>query len=260
MPSSRGSSQPGIEPRSPALHVDSLPSEPPGKPQRACCLPSREPQSPKWQAGILTTIVIRTASLIWISSLIIHNDLTLSLSSFLSSICLCHVFVITYLSAFSQYFALLLVLFHLFDSWRPSVILVSPASSNSWHYLIFQKFLLTNYELIFLLVHSLFFIITSLPFHLLLLFKLLLPNRASLLTHSWIILSYSLLSFTFTYLPTVHLSGFLMLSCHYVIIFNYSQHINSPVSPGADSKKWYSLGHYKTQRKTGDSSWTPWER
>ena len=31
-PSSRGSSQPGIEPRSPALQVDSLPSEPPGKP------------------------------------------------------------------------------------------------------------------------------------------------------------------------------------------------------------------------------------
>ena len=31
MPSSRGSSQPGIEPRSSALQVDSLPSEPPGK-------------------------------------------------------------------------------------------------------------------------------------------------------------------------------------------------------------------------------------
>ena len=31
MPSSRGSSQPGIKPRSPTLQVDSLPSEPPGK-------------------------------------------------------------------------------------------------------------------------------------------------------------------------------------------------------------------------------------
>ena len=33
MPSSRGSSQPGIEPRSPALQVNSLPAEPPGKPK-----------------------------------------------------------------------------------------------------------------------------------------------------------------------------------------------------------------------------------
>ena len=33
MPSSRGSSQPGIEPRSPTLQADSLPSEPPGKPR-----------------------------------------------------------------------------------------------------------------------------------------------------------------------------------------------------------------------------------
>ena len=32
IPSSRGSPDPEIEPRSPALHVDSLPSEPPGKP------------------------------------------------------------------------------------------------------------------------------------------------------------------------------------------------------------------------------------
>ena len=32
MPASQGSSQPGIEPRSPALQVDSLPSETPGKP------------------------------------------------------------------------------------------------------------------------------------------------------------------------------------------------------------------------------------
>ena len=30
-PFSRGSSQPGIEPRSPALQVDSLPAEPPGE-------------------------------------------------------------------------------------------------------------------------------------------------------------------------------------------------------------------------------------
>ena len=30
---SRGSSQPGIEPRSPTLQADSLPSEPPGKPR-----------------------------------------------------------------------------------------------------------------------------------------------------------------------------------------------------------------------------------
>ena len=33
MTSSRGSSNPGIEPRSPALQVDSFPSEPPGKPK-----------------------------------------------------------------------------------------------------------------------------------------------------------------------------------------------------------------------------------
>ena len=33
MPFSRGSSHPGIEPRSPALQEDSLPSEPPGKPK-----------------------------------------------------------------------------------------------------------------------------------------------------------------------------------------------------------------------------------
>jgi len=32
MPSSRGSSQPGIEPRSPTMQGDSLLSEPPGKP------------------------------------------------------------------------------------------------------------------------------------------------------------------------------------------------------------------------------------
>ena len=32
MPSSRGSSQPGIEPRSPTLQADSLPAELPGKP------------------------------------------------------------------------------------------------------------------------------------------------------------------------------------------------------------------------------------
>ena len=31
-PFSRGSSQPGIKPRSPALQADSLPAEPPGKP------------------------------------------------------------------------------------------------------------------------------------------------------------------------------------------------------------------------------------
>ena len=31
-PFSRGSSQPGVEPRSPALQADSLPAEPPGKP------------------------------------------------------------------------------------------------------------------------------------------------------------------------------------------------------------------------------------
>ena len=33
MTSSRGSCQPGIKPRSPALQLDSLPSEPPGKPK-----------------------------------------------------------------------------------------------------------------------------------------------------------------------------------------------------------------------------------
>ena len=35
MPSSRGFSQPKIEPRSPALQADSLPAEPPGKPKNA---------------------------------------------------------------------------------------------------------------------------------------------------------------------------------------------------------------------------------
>ena len=33
MPSSRGSSQPGIKPRFPTLQADSIPSEPPGKPK-----------------------------------------------------------------------------------------------------------------------------------------------------------------------------------------------------------------------------------
>ena len=33
MPSSRGPSSPGIEPKSPTLQADSLPSEPPGKPK-----------------------------------------------------------------------------------------------------------------------------------------------------------------------------------------------------------------------------------
>ena len=32
-PFSRGSSQPGVEPRSPTLQADSLPAEPPGKPK-----------------------------------------------------------------------------------------------------------------------------------------------------------------------------------------------------------------------------------
>ena len=32
IPFSKGSSQPGIKPRSPALQADSLPGEPPGKP------------------------------------------------------------------------------------------------------------------------------------------------------------------------------------------------------------------------------------
>jgi len=35
MPSSRGLPDPGIKPRSPTLQVDSLPSEPPGKPKNA---------------------------------------------------------------------------------------------------------------------------------------------------------------------------------------------------------------------------------
>ena len=35
IPSSKGSSQPRIEPRSPALQVDSLPSEPPGNPKNS---------------------------------------------------------------------------------------------------------------------------------------------------------------------------------------------------------------------------------
>ena len=37
-PFSRGSSNPGIEPRSPALHVDSLPAETPGKPIKMLCI------------------------------------------------------------------------------------------------------------------------------------------------------------------------------------------------------------------------------
>ena len=39
MPFSKGSSQPGIEPRSSILRVDSLPSEPPGKPAEVLDLP-----------------------------------------------------------------------------------------------------------------------------------------------------------------------------------------------------------------------------
>ena len=49
---------PGIEPRAPALQVDSLPAELPGKPRIFCTPPvgGFEPRSTTWQAGIPTTI------------------------------------------------------------------------------------------------------------------------------------------------------------------------------------------------------------
>ena len=62
MPSSSGSSQPEIKPRSPALQADSLPSEPPRKPQNTGLgtspwdLPDRgiEPGSPGLQMDSLS--------------------------------------------------------------------------------------------------------------------------------------------------------------------------------------------------------------
>ena len=42
MPSSRGSSQPRIKPRSPALQAASLPSEPPGKPRKLCQITQKD--------------------------------------------------------------------------------------------------------------------------------------------------------------------------------------------------------------------------
>ena len=65
MPSSRGSSQPRIEPRSPALQANSLPSEPPGKPKntrvewvaypfsRGTSQPEMEPGCPSLQVDSL---------------------------------------------------------------------------------------------------------------------------------------------------------------------------------------------------------------
>ena len=65
MPSSRGSSQPRIEPRSPALQANFLPSEPPGKPKntgvewvaypfsRGTSQPGMEPGCPSLQVDSL---------------------------------------------------------------------------------------------------------------------------------------------------------------------------------------------------------------
>ena len=44
-PFSRGSSNPGIKPRSPALRVDSLPAEPPGKPIKMLCIFKKKKKS-----------------------------------------------------------------------------------------------------------------------------------------------------------------------------------------------------------------------
>ena len=55
---------PGIEPGSPILQVDSLPAELPGKPKKGVLPPHPgiKPQSPTWQVGILTTILMRMVS------------------------------------------------------------------------------------------------------------------------------------------------------------------------------------------------------
>ena len=57
VPFSRGSSNPGIKPRSPALQVDSLPAEPPGKPKNngvdSLSLPQGIFQTQKSNHGLL---------------------------------------------------------------------------------------------------------------------------------------------------------------------------------------------------------------
>ena len=56
-PFSRGSSQPGIKPRSPALRADSLSAEPPGKPKNSVVgslpYPGIKPRSPALQVDFL---------------------------------------------------------------------------------------------------------------------------------------------------------------------------------------------------------------
>ena len=52
-PSPGDLADPGIEPTSPALQVDSLPTEPPGKPQSVIQLPSEEEVS-KWCGELYT--------------------------------------------------------------------------------------------------------------------------------------------------------------------------------------------------------------
>ena len=55
---------PGIEPRSPTLLVDSLSAEPQGNPKGVLPPhPGIKPQSPTCQAGILTTILTRMVTL-----------------------------------------------------------------------------------------------------------------------------------------------------------------------------------------------------
>ena len=57
VPISRGSSQPGIKPRSPALRADSLSAEPPGKPKNSVVgslpYPGIKPRSPALQVDFL---------------------------------------------------------------------------------------------------------------------------------------------------------------------------------------------------------------
>ena len=76
-----------------------------GSPKEPVASPPLQGTSVSQVTGrILTMIVTRMASLIWISSLIIHNDLTLSLSSFfgiyLSLSCLCHHLFLSFLTVF----------------------------------------------------------------------------------------------------------------------------------------------------------------
>ena len=72
IPFSRGLSNPGIEPRSPSLQVDSLPAEPPGKPKRTNYR-SFNLEWPHWISsnGLFSWHVLKSLSCVWL----FHNPM-----------------------------------------------------------------------------------------------------------------------------------------------------------------------------------------